>query len=146
MEINYTSIKKINISTISSLGHTFTSLVALGLGTLPFFRLFSLKDKVGSKYSISIHGPPILWTLPTYVCYYISNLKSNRIMYISDHYHLFCLVTDLSQHACNGENSSPVKSLPYQRHSYDVWVCWKKCPGQFDTAHNVIFENPYCIE
>ena len=57
-------------------------------------------------------------------------------MYISDSYHLFCLVTDLSQHACNGENSSPVKSLPYQRYSYDVWVCWKKCPGQFVTPHN----------
>ena len=73
-------------------------------------------------------------------------------MYISDSNHLFCLVTDLSQHACNGENSSPVKSLPYQRYSYDVWVCWKKCPGQFVTPHNfwavifVIFDNPCCIE
>ena len=146
MEINYTSIKKINISTISSLGHTSTSLVALGLRTLPFFCLFSLKDKVGSRRSISIHGPPILWTSPTSICYYGSNLKSNRIIYISDPYHLFCLVTYLSQHACNGENSSPVKSLPYQRHSYDVWVCYKKCPGQFDTAHNVISENLYCLE
>ena len=78
MEINHTSMKKINISTISSLGHTFTSLVALGLGTLPFFRLFSLKDKVGSKCSISIHGPPILWTSPTSICYYISNFAQHH--------------------------------------------------------------------